>query len=215
MARGDTPTGVVRRHLIDGCQMLGLSVGMKYERPYGDHAGVRDIRDGASLRLLFQAINTYSLQPAVDRLALLRWAIFQVLIGNADAHGKNLSFFVHSSGLSLAPAYDLVCIPALRDPRLSHTLAMAVGDAFVDQDITPFDWAQLGQQAGLRPAAMGKQMASLIDKTQAALPAVVQLALASGAPPDMAERVGKHVRQSCEAQLAAAEQIRHVKPDWL
>lgn len=213
--RQETPTGVVRRHLIDGCQMLGLSVGMKYERPYGDHAGVRDIRDGASLRLLFQAINTYSLQPAVDRLALLRWAIFQVLIGNADAHGKNLSFFVHSSGLSLAPAYDLVCIPALRDPQLSHTLAMAVGDAFVDQDITPFDWAQLGQQAGLRPSAMGKQMASLIDKTQAALPAVVQLALASGAPPDMAERVGKHVRQSCEAQLAAAEQIRHVKPDWL
>lgn len=144
--RRETPTNIERQHLIDGCPLLGLSVGMKYERPYGDGPDVRNIRDGASLRALFQAINQHSLQPAVDRLALLRWAIFQALIGNTDAHGKNLSFFVHPSGVSLAPAYDMVCIPALKDAWLSGTLAMAMGDAFTAADITPFDWAQLGQQ---------------------------------------------------------------------
>jgi serine/threonine protein kinase HipA of HipAB toxin-antitoxin module len=79
------------------------------------------IVQGGLFKVLTQAINQHSLQPAVDRLVLLRWAIFQVLIGNADAHCKNLSFFVHPSGVRLAPAYD----------------------------ITPFDWAQLGMQVSL------------------------------------------------------------------
>lgn len=34
---------------------------------------------------------------------MLRWALFQFLIGNSDAHGKNFSFFVRPGGL-LEPA---------------------------------------------------------------------------------------------------------------
>ena len=148
--RKETPTSVERLHLIDGCQLLGLSVGMKYERPYGDGPDVRNIRDGASLRTLFQAINQYSLQPAVDRLALLRWAIFQVLIGNTDAHGKNLSFFLFSLRACAWLQLTTWVHPSTQDAQLSSTLAMAVGDAFTEAEITPFDWAQLGHQAGLR-----------------------------------------------------------------
>jgi hypothetical protein len=29
---------------------------------------------------------------------LKRWTIFQILIGNTDAHGKNLSFFIDAGG---------------------------------------------------------------------------------------------------------------------
>lgn len=213
--RKETPTSVERLHLIDGCQLLGLSVGMKYERPYGDGPDVRNIRDGASLRTLFQVINQYSLQPAVDRLALLRWAIFQVLIGNTDAHGKNLSFFVQPSGVSLAPAYDMVCIPALKDAQLSGTLAMAVGDAFTEAEITPFDWAQLGQQAGLRPAAMARQMTSLIDKVLEALPAARQVALNNGVGPEVVETIAQHVGHACELHRAAAAKTKDIKPALL
>jgi len=207
--------GVQRLHLIDGCQLLGLSVGMKYERPYGDGPDVRNIRDGASLRSLFQAINQHSLQPAVDRLALLRWAIFQVLIGNTDAHGKNLSFFVHPSGVSLAPAYDMVCIPALKDARLSGTLAMAVGDAFTTADITPFDWAQLGQQAGLRPPAMARQMTSLMNKVAAALPGACETASRSGVEQDAVAAIAQYVDQTCNMHRIAATKIKSIKPDDL
>lgn len=210
-----TPTGVERLHLIDGCQLLGLSVGMKYERPYGDGPDVRNIRDGASLRALFQAINQHSLQPAVDRLALLRWAIFQVLIGNTDAHGKNLSFFVQPSGLSLAPAYDMVCMPALQDAQLSSTLAMAVGNAFTVGEITPFDWAQLGQEAGLRPAAMAKQMTGLIDKVTEALTAASQAAHQGGVSQDTIEAITQHVRSACDRHRMAAAQVQSIKPTWL
>ncbi|MBI5926279.1 MAG: HipA domain-containing protein [Aquabacterium sp.] len=213
--RRETPTGVERQHLIDGCQLLGLSVGLKYERPYGDGPDVRNIRDGASLRALFQAINQHSLQPAVDRLALLRWAIFQVLIGNTDAHGKNLSFFVQPSGVRLAPAYDMVCIPALKDAQLSGTLAMAVGDAFTEAEITPFDWAQLGQQAGLRPSAMAQQMKGLIGKVTEALKLTGEIAQRHRVGQDTIDAISQHVIEACDRHRTAATQVKAIKPDWL
>jgi serine/threonine-protein kinase HipA len=89
--REHTPERVVRRHIIDGCQALGLSSALKYERPYGDARDVRDLRDGASLPMLFGLL-ARSPRPVAERLALLRWTLFQVLIGNTDAHAKNLSF---------------------------------------------------------------------------------------------------------------------------
>lgn len=213
--RKETRTGVDRLHLIDGCQLLGLSVGMKYERPYGDGHDVRNIRDGASLRTLFQAINQYSLQPAVDRLALLRWAIFQVLIGNTDAHGKNLSFFVQPSGVRLAPAYDMVCIPALKDAQLSSTLAMAVGDAFTEAEITPFDWAQLGHQAGLRPSAMAQQITGLISKVPEAIEIASGIAQKRDVNQETIDAVSRHVIEACDRHRTAATQVKVIKPDSL
>jgi len=213
--RRETPTGVERLHLIDGCQFLGLSVGMKYERPYGDGPDVRNIRDGASLRALFKAINQYSLQPAVDRLALLRWAIFQVLIGNTDAHGKNLSFFVQPSGVRLAPAYDMVCIPALKDSQLSGTLAMAVGDAFAEAEITPFEWAQLGHQAGLRPSAMAQQMTGLIGKVAVALKVASEVAQRLDVGQDTIDAISRHVIEACDRHRTAVTQVKAIRSDWL
>ena len=204
---------VDRLHMIDGCQALGLSVGMKYERPYGDKPDVREIRDGASLRLLFEVINKYSVQPVVDRMALLRWAIFQVLIGNCDAHGKNVSFFVSPGGLVLAPTYDLVCIPALEDAKLDRTLAMAIGDAFTASEITPFDWAQLGRQAGVRMAAMAKQMQDLVKKTLYGLDAAIDEATQAGVPKEESGRVQAYVVAACQAVADAAKNVAKVDPN--
>jgi serine/threonine-protein kinase HipA len=213
--RKEAADSIERRHLIDGCQLLGLAVSMKYERPYGDNPDVRNIRDGACLRALFAAINTFSMQPAVDRLALLRWAIFQVLIGNTDAHGKNLSFFVHPSGIKLAPAYDLVCIPALGDTVLSGTMAMAIGDAFNVHDITPFDWAQLGHMAGLRPNAMARQLATLCEKTVQGLPAALQSASSAGVASEVVASVSAHVMTACEGHGKSALIVKTIKADLL
>jgi serine/threonine-protein kinase HipA len=65
---------------------------MKYERPYGDNRDVQPIRDGASLPKLFALVNQAAPNRRGDRLALLRWSIFQVLIGNTDATAKIYRF---------------------------------------------------------------------------------------------------------------------------
>jgi serine/threonine-protein kinase HipA len=149
--------GVQRLHCIDGCQALGMGVSMKYERPYGDGRDVQHLRDGASLPKLFALMDHASSKPAADRLALLRWAIFQVLTGNTDAHGKNLSFFMDAGGLSLAPAYDLVCCLLYAGDSISDTLAMAIGDNFNPTALTAYDWALMAQECRLNPKLVSRE----------------------------------------------------------
>jgi len=47
-------------------------------------------------------LSDHTVRKAVTQRDLLRWAIFQYLIGNSDAHGKNVSFFAEPEGMSLA-----------------------------------------------------------------------------------------------------------------
>src|SRR5690606_15758820 len=96
--------------------------------------------------------------PAAERLTLLRWGVFQTLIGNVDAHAKNLSFFVNPDGLRLAPAYDLVCGLIYQDERVESALAMAIGDEFVPQQLRAFDWALFASQCALQPNLVAREL---------------------------------------------------------
>ncbi|QEI07678.1 type II toxin-antitoxin system HipA family toxin [Pigmentiphaga aceris] len=203
---------VERLHLIDGCQALGLPVSMKYERPYGDGVDVRNIRDGVTYAKLFDLIARFSMQPAIDKLALLQWVIFQVLIGNTDAHGKNLSFFVNAAGLTLAPAYDMVCVPALDDAQLGNTYAMAIGDAFTADALSAFEWASFAKDNGLSGALVGRQIKLLADLVLKALPGV------GGDPvvPDAVKhRITEVVQENCARQLAMADMVAQVRAEDL
>ena len=39
--------------------------------------------------------------------------IFNHIIGNADAHAKNLSMLYYDQGIQLAPFYDILCTVCL------------------------------------------------------------------------------------------------------
>lgn len=81
--------------------------------------------------------------PAAFKLHLLRWAIFQVLMQNFDAHAKNIGFFWDRRGLGVAPAYDLVSIGIYPEGWFPQTFAMAVGDASALDDLVPCEWAYM------------------------------------------------------------------------
>lgn len=201
---------VHRLHVIDGCQALGLSVSMKYERPYGDGPDVRSIRDGATHAKLFRLLEQ-SPQPARDKQTLLRWVIFQTLIGNTDAHGKNISFFCGVDGLRLAPAYDLVCMPALGDPRLSNTYAMAVGDAFTEQDLSPFEWASFAQECGLPPRLVSQELRRLSVRARDSLQDLVDDVCADGVPPAIAQKIAEMVTKQCERWVELGPAVAKVR----
>lgn len=44
------------------------------------------------------------------------WLVFNVLVGNSDAHLKNLSFMVSHEGVQLAPFYDLLSVASNGTP---------------------------------------------------------------------------------------------------
>jgi len=90
-----------RRHVIDACQLLGLDRSFKYSQ-------------GSMESLAALAASCRS--PAVARARLFGWLVFNVLIGNSDAHLKNLSFMVSHEGVQLAPFYDLLSIASYDTP---------------------------------------------------------------------------------------------------
>jgi serine/threonine-protein kinase HipA len=198
---------VQRLHCIDGCQALGLPVAMKYERPYGDGEHVRHIRDGANLRSLFLSLNQHAWTPSRERIALLRWAIFQILIGNIDGHAKNLSFFLSARGLALAPAYDLVCGLIYGQSGFEDTMAMAIGDEFQPRTVAAYDWASLSVNCNLLSRLICREIIALSTACMEHLRSTAQFVRESGGVPAVIDRVCEVVKSQVQRAIAAVPAI--------
>lgn len=120
--------GWERLHCIDACQLLGLDRVYKYS-------------EGSMARL--SEISSLCRPSAMARLSLFQWLVFNVLVGNEDAHLKNLSCMMTSKGVVLAPFYDLLC-------------TAVYGTRAFDQDRWP-------QQAELAWPILGQQRLQRID----------------------------------------------------
>lgn len=210
--RPRTPGGVRRIHIIDSCQALDLPVSYKYERNFGSGADVRHIRDGVSFERLF-AVTQYTTRKALTRQLLTRWALFQYLIGNADAHGKNVSFFSRAEGLAIAPFYDLVSV--VQYGTTDHELAMAYGDEFKLEDVTPFAWADFAKRAGLPRAFLAREMTRMARAAQSASAAEEKAPNYEGEERALVARTGEFVRSQAEKLLAAVRPMAAVDPALL
>lgn len=75
-------------------------------------------------------------QPAVDRNRLAQLIIFNYLISNLDAHGKNFSLLhIAPSNIRLAPFYDIVCTRVYE--KLTAKMAMKIGSKYDVDDVLP------------------------------------------------------------------------------
>jgi len=157
---------IERLHIIDGCQMLDLPSSYKYERNFGSSRDVSEVREGASFSKLFTVANLCEI-PATAKLQLLDWAIYTLIIGNADAHGKNISFFINDSGISVAPYYDMLSI--LMHDGVDHELAMAYGDEFDANKILGYPLREFAEQTGLNPKLVSSRIKMLCTKVLEAL----------------------------------------------
>ncbi len=115
---------ILRLHQEDFCQALGILPDQKYES-----------EGGPKLSQCFLLLRDNSTRPAADQRSLLSWVIFNALIGNADAHAKNLAILYADKGPRLAPFYDLLCTQIY--PDLAEKYAMKIGG-----ENRP-DWLQL------------------------------------------------------------------------
>ena len=157
---------VNRRHIIDGCQALNLPPDYKYERNFGSGRDVAHIRDGASLIKLFDFANQCS-NPALTKQQMIDWVLFNILVFNYDAHGKNISFFVGPNGLELTPFYDLVNIKMY--PDFEHEMAMGLGDEFDGNTIHAYQLADFADSCQLPRPMLAKRLNYLIKKLMSAL----------------------------------------------
>jgi serine/threonine-protein kinase HipA len=146
--RRDNRGRLQRIHQEDFCQALGRPPELKYQS-----------EGGPSLKDCFALVRRTSSRPVVDLAHLLDAVVFNLLIGNNDAHGKNFSLLYSAGGPELAPLYDLSCTAVY--PELSEQLAMKVGDADRFKEVRSRHWEQLAKAAQLGPAQMKRRAITL------------------------------------------------------
>lgn len=113
--RKRTSEGAIQRlHQEDFCQALGIPPELKYEKEGGP--GHSDC---------FRLVEDWSTEPMPDTQSLLEWTLFNFLVGNADAHGKNVSFLYAEGGVRLAPFYDIISTAVYE--RVNNKFAMKMG----------------------------------------------------------------------------------------
>jgi serine/threonine-protein kinase HipA len=141
---------LVRTHQIDGCQALNLPPNLKYEREYPGS------QQGASARDIFEISKMCSV-PAVAQREVLQWIVFNYLIGNCDAHAKNISFLIDeirihkgelivSKGMKVAPFYDLVCGTVYGYKEM----AQSIGGEFEHAIVGGLEWKEFSNECGIK-----------------------------------------------------------------
>jgi serine/threonine-protein kinase HipA len=145
---------MVRLHQEDFCQALGVVPALKYETEGGP--GFQDI---------FALVRDWSTEPLPDTDALLRWTLFNFLIGNADAHGKNLSFLYQQGTVRLAPFYDLLST-AVYERQVNNKFAMRMGKQKDPRYLALPDLEGFAEQAGIGRRAVFTELKELAGKME-------------------------------------------------
>jgi serine/threonine-protein kinase HipA len=140
---------IVALHQIDGCQLLGHGSGWKYQRS----AGL------VSLPKLVASLRGLKVR-ASDMLQFQRWVMFNYLIGNADAHGKNVSILIDEKGYRLAPFYDLLCVRVYGDTGL----ALFIGDDEVFDAVGRHSWEVFCDDCGFQLPELLKEFRNMATK---------------------------------------------------
>lgn len=182
---------VERLHQEDFCQALGIVSEQKYQK-----------EGGPSLKQCFGLLRDVSSVPAIDVARLLDDVVFNYVVGNNDAHGKNFSLVYRPSGageleIRLSPLYDVVS--TIYYPELSRDMAMRIGEQYSSDKVTLRDFEKLADDAKLGKPLVRARLTEATERVVAALPNVPVTSPG-------AEKVADLIRHRAEMALA---EFRH------
>ncbi|WHN65550.1 type II toxin-antitoxin system HipA family toxin [Cysteiniphilum sp. QT6929] len=132
---------IQRLHQEDFCQALHIPPEIKYEN-----------EGGPSLIDCFKLLDIQIKKGKMrtqDKIELFKTVVFNFLIGNGDAHGKNFSILYHQSGMILAPRYDLLST-TIYDKSLKVKMAMKIASKYKFQEVYLRHFLQLAEAIGFK-----------------------------------------------------------------
>ena len=174
----DNEGNIQRLHQEDFCQALGIPSEIKYQS-----------EGGPGLADSFTLIRDASSTPALDLIALLDAVIFNLLIGNHDAHAKNFSLlYMPDRSIRLAPLYDLVCTVFYAE--LTDKMAMKIGGEAKSALIYPGQIERFAANAGLAAAQMRARVSALTERLLEEIPSIKK-------PSPISERVAALITARC------------------
>lgn len=129
----------------------------------------------------------------MDLGGLFDAVVFNLVIGNNDAHGKNFALLHREDGTTrLAPLYDLVSTVYFLD--LARDMAMRIGRQTVSSRVSPNDLRRLAKDAGLAVPLVLRRAVELMEIALAALGEIDK-------PHAVSERVAALVEDRIQAFL--------------
>ena len=167
----------------DFCQALGVPSETKYQS-----------EGGPTLKDCFALLRIASSVPVLDLNALLDAVIFNLIIGNHDAHAKNFSLLTHIDGaVRLSPLYDLVS--TVFYPELTENMAMKLGGEAKSTFILPANVEKLAEDTGLGKPLARSRVPELAQRISEAIENTEQ-------PHDISVKVGALITKRCADVLA-------------
>ncbi|MCL2181519.1 MAG: HipA domain-containing protein, partial [Treponema sp.] len=145
---------VCRVHQEDFCQALGIVSAKKYQS--GGGPGLKDC---------YGIIDKYSKNHISDVTRFIEWTVFNYLIGNTDAHAKNISLLHMESGIKLAPFYDLLSTEVYPQKLVDHYTAMLINGKGKYTSVCKNDFTALFEQLKLNPTNMMRLVNSKFANT--------------------------------------------------
>lgn len=165
--RFDANGRALRLHQEDFCQALGIPPERKYAA-----------EGGPTFKTGFDLLRRATTRPAGAVLAFLDAAVFNLIVGNADAHGKNFSLLYQRAAVSLAPFYDLLSTVAY--PDLSPNLAMKIAKRATLEEIESTTWTAFAEDIGLPASFVRRRVRELSDAVCSQVPPLPDSAALTG-----------------------------------
>ncbi|MBR9860413.1 type II toxin-antitoxin system HipA family toxin [bacterium] len=143
--------GTIKRvHQEDFCQAIGIQTRNKYE-----------IDGGPDFKTCIELIRNACTIPAFDLKKFTSLFLFNFIIGNRDAHGKNYSLIREKNKIQLAPAYDLVSTSYY--DTLNSDMSMSINGKFDAGDVTLKDLKDMSISAQISAPLLIKEYHRMKD----------------------------------------------------
>lgn len=127
---------IQRLHQEDFCQALGIQNQNKYESD-----------GGPTFQQCIQLLRKATTVPAIEVNKFVSLFLFNLVIGNRDAHGKNYSILHTNDKRELAPAYDILSTTYY--DKLSIKMSMSINGKFELDEVLEEDLFNMSESANI------------------------------------------------------------------
>lgn len=175
---------LMRLHQEDFCQALAVAPEYKYQN-----------EGGPDLGQAFALLRRATKPSAVQILKLLDYVIFNALVGNHDAHGKNFSLLYTTSGVALAPFYDVLSTVVYTN--LTDKMAMKIGSKYRFNEVQVRHWERFAAETGLSPAQVKKRILNIAGRLPVLAAKTVAIFEAEGNAHTILPQIMTLIEQRC------------------
>lgn len=155
--------GMVRIHQEDACQALSVLT-IVPEQKYEEFGG-------PTLAAIAKLLDQWGDAPSKEEL--LRQIALHIIVGNADAHGKNVSFLHNQDGsVVLAPVYDVMSTSyysTVFGHSMSTTLGLFINGKHDINEVTVEDLLAEARRWGIKDRVARSVLHEILERLSTAL----------------------------------------------